>query len=241
MGFHWVLSGFHWVFVGSNGFSLILLEFYEALEDFTGFQSIFMSFLLDFLWFSWLLLGFRGFCVVLNRLNLVLVGFQQVLWMSVNSVVPSWSSFEWPRSVPLTFLLRVFQGEEYEVIDDSQEHWWKVRDKFGSVSVAHSVSSVNVDRTNKHTYRVVFYRVFLFRSLLGLGWVWGRGFDGACPAVGCFSIGGGRRRRRRLIGSYANEAAPPVSVWFGLGFGFGFEFDRYWVSIITSGHVFVCK
>ena len=23
------------------------------------------------------------------------------------------------------------QGEEYEVVDDSQEHWWKVRDKFG--------------------------------------------------------------------------------------------------------------
>jgi len=25
------------------------------------------------------------------------------------------------------------KGEEYEVVDDSQEHWWKVRDKFGAI------------------------------------------------------------------------------------------------------------
>jgi len=25
------------------------------------------------------------------------------------------------------------KGEEYEVVDDSQEHWWKVRDKFGGI------------------------------------------------------------------------------------------------------------
>lgn len=25
----------------------------------------------------------------------------------------------------------IFQGGEYEVIDDSQDHWWKVRDEHG--------------------------------------------------------------------------------------------------------------
>lgn len=27
----------------------------------------------------------------------------------------------------------VFQGAEYEVLDDSQEHWWKVKDEHGYV------------------------------------------------------------------------------------------------------------
>lgn len=29
--------------------------------------------------------------------------------------------------------LILFKGAEYEVLDDSQEHWWKVRDSHGSV------------------------------------------------------------------------------------------------------------
>lgn len=31
------------------------------------------------------------------------------------------------------FLL--FQGAEYEVLDDSQEHWWKVKDEHGYVII----------------------------------------------------------------------------------------------------------
>lgn len=29
------------------------------------------------------------------------------------------------------FNLNLFQGAEYEVIDDSQDHWWKVKDEHG--------------------------------------------------------------------------------------------------------------
>lgn len=35
----------------------------------------------------------------------------------------------------IIYLLIMLQGEEYEVVDDSQEHWWRVRDKFGYLSL----------------------------------------------------------------------------------------------------------
>lgn len=31
------------------------------------------------------------------------------------------------------FLLQTTQGAEYEVLDDSQEHWWKVKDENGYI------------------------------------------------------------------------------------------------------------
>lgn len=30
-------------------------------------------------------------------------------------------------------VLFLFQNAEYEIIDDSQEHWWKVKDQHGNI------------------------------------------------------------------------------------------------------------
>lgn len=37
------------------------------------------------------------------------------------------------RNEVLTNCEQKFQNAEYEVIDDSQEHWWKVKDQHGTI------------------------------------------------------------------------------------------------------------
>jgi len=57
-----------------------------------------------------------------------------------------------------------FQGEEYEVVDDSQEHWWKVRDKFGYFLF-------NKTKTNNKSNSTVNLLFCCFTNRSGIGYI----------------------------------------------------------------------
>nr|CAD7421861.1 unnamed protein product [Timema poppensis] len=51
--------------------------------------------------------------------------------------------------------LSLEKGAEYEVLDDSQEHWWKVKDEQGSVSTFDDSFNFG-DKT--HTLKITCYK-----------------------------------------------------------------------------------
>lgn len=52
--------------------------------------------------------------------------------------------------------LLVFQGAEYEVLDDSQEHWWKVKDEHGYVILSETDRKYLKSPRWKPKYRLNF-------------------------------------------------------------------------------------
>lgn len=60
----------------------------------------------------------------------------------------------------------MLQGAEYEVLDDSQEHWWKVKDEHGYVK---AVSYSTKEEQNKTSVililRTIIFATFIFNML----------------------------------------------------------------------------
>lgn len=58
------------------------------------------------------------------------------------------------------------QGAEYEVLDDSQEHWWKVKDEHGYVKAAsYSTKEEQSKRSVILILRRIIFATFIFNML----------------------------------------------------------------------------
>lgn len=57
----------------------------------------------------------------------------------------------------------MLQGAEYEVLDDSQEHWWKVKDEHGYVKAA---SYSTKEEQSKTSVILIYVESFLLHLFL---------------------------------------------------------------------------
>jgi tyrosine-protein kinase Tec len=39
--------------------------------------------------------------------------------------------YNYNTTIKIIYIIKMLQGAEYEVLDDSQEHWWKVKNEQG--------------------------------------------------------------------------------------------------------------